>query len=73
MSGETSLKEKWAFTKGRALTFIDRTHILDFPPWHVNSPACAVHLEHVVSVGRQATGLPRKVSWMLGMLLSRAI
>lgn len=69
MSGETSLKEKWAFTKGRALTFIDQTHISDFPSWLVHSPACAVHLEHVVNVGRKATGLPRKVTWILGMFL----
>lgn len=59
MPGETSLKEKWAFTKGRALTFIDQTHISEFPSWHVHSPACAVHLEHVVSVGRQDAGKSR--------------
>lgn len=50
MSREASPKEKWVFTKNRALTFIDQTHISDFLAWHVHSPACAVHLEPMVSV-----------------------
>lgn len=73
MSGETSPREKWVFTKDKALTFSDQTHISDFPAWHVHSPACVVQLEHMVSVGRRATELLRKEVWTLGVLLPIAL
>ena len=42
MSGETSQREKWVFTKDRVFAFVDQTHISDFPigtftPQHMQS------------------------------------
>lgn len=73
MSGETSPREKWVFTRDGVLTFPDQTHIADFPAWRVLSPACAAHLERVARVGRQATELLGKEAWTLDMLLPAAV
>ena len=72
MSGETSQREKWVFTKDRVFAFVDQTHISDFPigtftPQHMQS------IWNTWSVQADGLGAAGEENWILGTLLSIAV